>query len=1305
MRKSKRLLSLVLALVMVFTMISGAITANASAVSRMSAKDTGAEFSAANADAEGALTAASAVLQRFLPDILTLIGEDKVRDALGITDIKNATFADIIGGLVPTIAKLTEIPDAANPYFYTDKSPFVWTSAAETFQELGKDFNYIDFTLYGIFNYAFNKNNSWPDDVDYSTLTTFPAIVDAMIKYGNKNIPSYDNEKFKTLCYIFAESLGYEDQTTYRVVKNGSIIADKTAGEVIKEDTIMPKNKPQFEKSWADKSQLPTSWTIVDTATNKTFDLKLEDYAFSGMDKAYLVDMWISKLLANPQIGSIKLKETIDMVLGESMFNSTLTYDKITAPLNGLIVTAAENPFKAIAGLFPVVAALLDEILVPLLVKEGDTAKITENVLGMLDLGKLDLPPVAVGLLSTQFLPLDLNEILLNGYTYKIDGKTAYYYEVPKTEENADKEIVPAWGDADADGVQTQKTTYVYCTAEDETLNKSYKNADGSYGNTTITLQTKAADGTLGTKTKTDAKAGVVLSFKSPLVMLSETELAQGNPKIDALIKDFGAKIGSEEGKINLNRNFPDGLFEGLNYIGKYLVPSWDAPLPYAENDSSTLRNRLKTISKYLPANEDEDKTKAKAEDKSAEIFDIGVDMLLSIINPVLELASAAAEENIGAKNIPYVSQLWEFIGGLDEDSILCDAINSIIGNPDAKYKFTLPSLNKDSFYYLISNADSLVALVMETVFAFKNNDAGQTPPAQEPDNKPSSKDDISKLLKQIVALFKDDNGSFKLPQLTAEQKVVASPVVEYPPRDNMSDEQLRNAMDYAVKQFDIYLSGCDVEGYEYEGLLDSLTKWTVDDPYTQKLFPNKTETGPRSFMNYVYNNVFTNKIVSAAVTNLYAVIEEAAYHDGANNNRTNLIGRAVAGVISPQKIARLMGEDCGKDAFNAINSLAGWSGSTDKLLDLNWGFTDGDVSGCIKAIVAPLRMFAPVFELLFSGETLGLYERLLLPVFETLGFEGTYTLPTFNKAVADKDKDIYLLAVLSPIVNFALGLAEAPMTTIATLIPRLAYLITSGTLTKVVHGIVEPVQGLLGTVENDIIGTVNKIAAPIKDLIGGSNAKAARAQGDLIDLSKYLDPVNDVLKEVSAVELEVDIVPVLNSVINLVLNKDNSGEPIKFELLSVNWGEVVGYGEVTKMEADSTYSTVAVEHPGDPFVETIHYVISNIQDENNNKAIMGVLSNFNFDAGTQEIIDMVVGMLASMGWADLFWTIYDLLISGVKVPGMASPFVNVNTGDNGIATPVAFTTFAGFATIAYAVLTVRKKKKENEEQEPVSVR
>lgn len=1198
MKKSKKLLSLVLALVMVFTMISGAIVANASTGKSGSAADNGPVLTTDKADAAGSIEAVSKLIDDYLPQILELIGTDTIEEALGLKVTKDTTIADILAALLPMLAPVMGglSDDASNPLLTYAADP--WERADNgDIKGYKEGYKVTGLSLFGVFQ-VFGEGGV-ADDANGMTQAKYEYLA-GIIGEGTANDPAYPNVT-DAQEYFFGMLNGSLTGTNYSVT-NLPIL--------------------HFKDS-----------------SGKAVDVDAADYRFSTMQSLALMDKWLNNFLANGGLNSFLAQATgmsldvpkiINDLCGPDGFNIELRWSDIVNMTDGIFTKLGTNPCKALMTLLPDLNKIIDQLIVPLLIKEGDTAAMTASVLDLVDMSKMvGLDPVIYALVNKDFLPLDINKLLTEGYTYKnADGVVYYRYNAPVYD--------------DAGKVVEGETTQVCLPGTEGGASQVKKGTTDEVIDITLTKADLVLDD--------NGNPSPVVSFASPLQML--LDLLKGTAfeaDFAPIVEGLNSQISS--GKLDLNTAFPDGLLEGLNYIFSSIMPEWKTQFP---TGSKSFDSQFKAISQMGTNFENDD---------AAKIFDAVLDLALSHINPLLCLLDTAGDKYLSDMDL--LGSVWSLLGGLKSDGLICEMLNAVLGNPSSEYAVKLPELNKKSIYYILSNCDKIATMVVEMITIFSGDNADDSTPANPA---PEGDLDIMALLQEVIGLFKDDNGNFALPKISeANKQFAAKTDVWYPTYPGVFDQAL--FMDYVVKQIDIYLVGCTVPGYEYEGLLDTLLSWEITDEYTKKIFPNKA--AGENLVEWVNTNVFTNKVVSAAVTGLYGTIENVAFTQGGT-----IIGRLVSAIIAPQKIAAIIGNDCGAQAYAAVNGLSGWYGSD--LFDVNWGFEDGDVAGCISALAVPFRTLAPFLALLMSNSGLGLYKSVLLPIFETLGFTGTYTEKAFEAAEASGDVDIYIKALATPIVNFALDLLAAPVTQITNLIPRLAYFATQDTLTKIVRNVVTPIASALDT----ILGLVGN------DSTSTSKGLSGDALGD----------ADSFLNQLNSTTFDFDLIPVLNSVLALVINKLADGTPAAFTLSEVNWGQVAGLGEVTKLEADSTYNTIAVTHNGTVLSDVLSYVLDNVQDESNMAAISGIIAGLGLDAGTMEIVDMVLGMLTTMDKSDLFATVYDLLWASITVPGFdPATFMTPDTGDNSHMVLVTTASLASIAAIAFVVITGKKKKEDEE--------
>lgn len=238
--------------------------------------------------------------------------------------------------------------------------------------------------------------------------------------------------------------------------------------------------------------------------------------------------------------------------------------------------------------------------------------------------------------------------------------------------------------------------------------------------------------------------------------------------------------------------------------------------------------------------------------------------------------------------------------------------------------------------------------------------------------------------------------------------------------------------------------------------------------------------------MNDLINSgVCTQTMAAQAIEGIYGLLDSVDLSILGLSFAPN----AVAAMLSEKEYANLRA-DLEEDSWENV-SLYLVNGD-EVIHQTDMGFKDGDRDGFLACVVASLR---PITKLL--GETgiltntvdengntaYGLYETLMIPLFEALGItpaasSATYT-DNYNQLMKKTDKGTaynYLVTtILSPVLGLINQLAAAPVDTLMNLLPNLAYAVQYN-LTLAFVGNLLP---------KDAAGNID-LAGMVNGLIGG---------------------------------------------------------------------------------------------------------------------------------------------------------------------------------------------------------------------------
>lgn len=398
--------------------------------------------------------------------------------------------------------------------------------------------------------------------------------------------------------------------------------------------------------------------------------------------------------------------------------------------------------------------------------------------------------------------------------------------------------------------------------------------------------------------------------------------------------------------------------------------------------------------------------------------------------------------------------------------------------------------------------------------------------------------------------------------------------------------------------------------------------------------------------LNDTINNALCTPVMAAdAITGIYKALANI-----------NIGGIAIPELATPKLVASMLTEDkykeiCAALQVNSWNDVALVVKNGDTVFDIvDMGFEAGDRQGFVDCLTASLRpLVKALADLGLLANTLdnegnvtgyGLYETVLIPLFEALGVKPAADSATFtsnyNKLILRADKgaayDYLLKTVLSPVLDLVNQLAASPADTLMGLLPNLAYAVQ-----------------------------YNEDLAFIGNLLAGEDGN-------------------------------IDLAGMLNGLIGGLLPG--------FELPAIPLDALASCGEVKTMKSMSqlhdSYTNVVADK-SDAFVTVFYYLYDAINYKDNMKVIneliagiegidpsiqtlIGTLLNDVFTAGKEEALCMLGGLLASDLWV---------------CPDGDSENTGDTTPSNGDASIAAAVILPVMFAAGAAIFFLRKKKPE----------
>lgn len=159
----------------------------------------------------------------------------------------------------------------------------------------------------------------------------------------------------------------------------------------------------------------------------------------------------------------------------------------------------------------------------------------------------------------------------------------------------------------------------------------------------------------------------------------------------------------------------------------------------------------------------------------------------------------------------------------------------------------------------------------------------------------------------------------------------------------------------------------------------------------------------------------------------------------------------------------------------------------------------------------------------LFEMGTNG-YESAIIPILEAFMCDG---IKTYNEYVADykKASDNLLINVLTPVFNLVNDIIEAPATTLTSVLPNVAYFIDSNGLAQAIGNLLAPI-----TSQDGIIGKLNSVGINIDELIV---TLAGKPLGDIITDAMGINvKLTMNLSDLSTCNIQDIILPLVKSIL-----------------------------------------------------------------------------------------------------------------------------------------------------------------------------
>lgn len=332
------------------------------------------------------------------------------------------------------------------------------------------------------------------------------------------------------------------------------------------------------------------------------------------------------------------------------------------------------------------------------------------------------------------------------------------------------------------------------------------------------------------------------------------------------------------------------------------------------------------------------------------------------------------------------------------------------------------------------------------------------------------------------------------------------------------------------------------------------------------------------------------------------------------------------------------------KDELNI--DLSAFASYKDLPSDKNWGFTDGDAEGFVKALLEVLDPFMGILGFILSGDDITLfegtdgevtligydgYDSAIIPLLEALGVNTTASANLKNKNPLEATLE-GLLQVIDKVV-------DDPIYEVIDLLPGLVYFIASNGLSVAVRNLLQPVYVILDTIRPIYDLDLDSLLA---SLINGD-----KKEGDEGYIDFKLDELN--------VDFIVELVEALTG-----LNVDSLG------VLLYDVSKVIGkeYTSSSTLFSDEKKAMKGAYSDSfdraDMVTVVLSFAIEYLSDKENAKALDKLLGTDGFMESLISVFEGTAAKYADYNWMYYFGEDYDFtednFREGISVkPTMAS--------------------------------------------------
>ena len=425
------------------------------------------------------------------------------------------------------------------------------------------------------------------------------------------------------------------------------------------------------------------------------------------------------------------------------------------------------------------------------------------------------------------------------------------------------------------------------------------------------------------------------------------------------------------------------------------------------------------------------------------------------------------------------------------------------------------------------------------------------------------------------------------------------------------------NEYTYATYQYDKFTQTTpdygNLTAEDYEAAIETL------DNLVENLLANLMDG--QTLEELIGTNVYTNANVNALVGALYPALGNI---EGVN--LTEIFGYLGMTVdVTPNGLATALGSDYA-DVAAALTGKASWNDVT--VDSLNWNVTDA--ASFVNALSAALRPFNPLLKVLLMGESITAlnsvtiegsngYNNAVIPLLEALGCED---LTTAAEIKGSSDPDALLKAILTPIAGLIEKVSAAPVDTVASILPNIAYFIDNGNLETAVRNLAAPVLKIV-----EVLKPVVDVDALLGQLLPGV-VEQNPIVGQILGTTYTVDAI---LGKLGSLDLD----EIGNAVLAGITLPEVNGVQLNLKLADINLSELAGRGTLesytTAMVAfgdnDPANAKHVVADKASVLSGVATYLVELIRTEPNATTVKNLLTSL---IGDVEIVNEIIDRILS---------------------------------------------------------------------------